>query len=756
MSTNYAPMQARGIRNLYRPGPDEPGSMGKIRDLVREGRKIVADESTRWDENRRYFRGEQAIFANPTQRQVRALATGQGRLGRTPTHNPYNHLRRFIEARVSLMTKERPPYEIDPEDQDADSIDAARQAEKFVAARWGQTGWNIKSRLVDLAKNGEIDGISWLYVGWNPDIGGKRDQMIAVTADGQPVTDRGMYESLKAQDPEMQTLWRMERTERPLGDVEWRVVLPAAISVDPLAADDFRQARWICESRLRPRQEVERKLGMSFKQAVRESRELDAAGGATGPTVEEFRDVATDGGQRLNEKDYVVVHYFYAKPSEDFPRGAYIEFCDRAPNRPIRTAEWDDELPYFCFVPRPDPGHFLRSRATADDLKPIQRDYNETRRDLREWLRRMARNPVILPEGALASDSLYNDEGFAFIFPGLGEPHYMNTPSEPTAVFTNDLQNMVREMEAISGVSSLSQGMRSPGDPEAAAGINLRIQQTEQQLSETEAQLVEAIEWGVQRSLILVERHYIIPRAVIGVGVDDSEQFKAFQGAMLRGAHRFRVNGPLMPKSKAARMQAIFQLVPYIGDAVRPYIANLIDGDPSELQRDVEIDRQHEKGAIRELVGLATNPMAMEVFKNFEEDKQAFSQAFNAVVQAGAQDPMGELAQRGITPPQMTQALMNAGFDLPLVEDFHNNALALKAIDEFRKSDGYRRLHPMGKQLLRERAEAHKRGLAQQVGAMAQQMPVGQQSGSEAAPKGTPSPPKQGPGSSAPPPPSPS
>jgi len=746
--------RANTISSLYKGDDGKPGSMSQIRRLVHDGRKVIREESTRWDENRRYFRGEQAIVANPTQRQVRALATGQWRSGRSALHNPYNRLRQFTEARVSMLTKERPPYEITPEDQDTDSIDAARQAEKFVAARWGQAGWNVKSRLVDLVKSGEIDGHSWLYVGWDPESGDRRDQMIAVDASGQPITDRATYEAMKAQDPGMQSLWRMERSQRPLGDVVWRVVGPAAMSVDPLAMEDHRQARWMCESRLRPRQEVERRMGMSFKEAVKESRESEGHGG--GSMAEDFKDIETDDMRRLSEKDYVVVNYFYAKPGDDFPRGAHIEFCDRAPNRPLLIEEWDDELPYFCYVPKPDRGHFLRSRATVDDLKPIQRDFNETLRDLREWLRRTSRMPVILPEGALASDSLYNDEGFAFVYPGLGEPHYMNTPAEPSSVLTYNLTWMTQEMEAISGATALSQGMRRPGDPEAAAGIQMRIQQTEQQLSETESRLVEAIEWGVQRSLILVKRHYIIPRAVVGVGVDDSEQFKAFQGAMLRGAHRFRVTGPLMPKSKAARMQAIFQFAPLLGEQIRPYLANLIDGDPSELQRDTELDRQHQKGETRELVGLATQPLAREVYKNFEEDKQRFSQAFNIVVQSGSQDPMAELARQGLRPPMLTEALQLAGFDVPIVEDFHNHALEMKALDEFRKSDGYRKLDPMAKQLLREHADAHKRGMAQQVAAMAQQMPVGQTAGSEAAPKGTPSPPKQGPGGAAPMPPPPS
>jgi len=143
--------------------------------------------------------------------------------------------------------KERPPYEVTPEDNDQDSIDAARQAEKFLAAKWGRAGWNIKSRLAELAKNGDIDGVAWLYVDWDPEAGDPMNQQVAVRMDGTPITSRNEYEAYKAEDPEMQTLWRMDTAKRPIGDICWRVVLPGALSVDPFATKNFDAARWIIE-----------------------------------------------------------------------------------------------------------------------------------------------------------------------------------------------------------------------------------------------------------------------------------------------------------------------------------------------------------------------------------------------------------------------------------------------------------------------------------------------------------------------------
>lgn len=722
---------------------ENDGGWGKINSLIKSGRKVPREERLRWQENREFYRGQQTVYIAPGESQLRGYIRGP--IGGRTDSNAYNRLRQFTDGRTALLTKERPPYEVQPEDKDQDSIDAARQAEKFIAARWGAAGWNIKRRITELCSAGDIDGISWLSVTWDPDAAESRDQLIAVGMDGTPITDRETYETMKAQDPRAESLWRIVRSPKPIGDVCWRVVLPGAVSVDPYAIKDPDDARWICESRIRPREEAERELGKSFKDAVRESK--TAMGEKVGDI--QYEDLAVDDGgagtRTINESEGVVKHYFYARPCTQFPKGLHLEFYDKVPGRPVVLEDWQDELPYKAYTPRPDPGHFIRSRGIVDDLKPIQRDYNGTMRDLREWLKRVARTPVAIPFGSMASDSYFNDDGYFFYHPQMGEPHHSPVPSEPTAIVTNELARLVAEMRDISGVSASAQGLRAPGGPEAAVGINLEIQQTENNLSEVEANLTEAIEWGVQRSLKLVERHYVVPRVVTGVGVDDSEEFRAFQGAMLRGAHRFRINGPLMPKSKAARMAAIQQLVPLLGEKVIPFIGGLIDGDPTELQNDIAIDRQKQKRETRELLGLVNDEKALLVFQNFKSDQQAFSEAFNLVVQRGSQDPMGDLVRQGVNPPELTKALTLAGFEVPMVEDFDNHALELKALDEFRKSDGYPKLHEMSKQLLREHADKHKQGMSQQVSAMASQMPVGQTQGSAPKEVGTPSPPKNQP-----------
>ena len=148
---------------LYRGEPREPIGQVLAR-LATSGREVIRQQRTRWMENRSYFRGDQWLQVNPSANQVRALSRNDIRGRQLDT---FNRLRQFTEGRISLLTGEPPSFEVQPPNQDQDSIEAARQATKFVKAMWGREGWNIQTILRELALAGEIDGIVFLCVEWD-------------------------------------------------------------------------------------------------------------------------------------------------------------------------------------------------------------------------------------------------------------------------------------------------------------------------------------------------------------------------------------------------------------------------------------------------------------------------------------------------------------------------------------------------------------------------------------------------------------
>lgn len=756
-------------------GAGGPRELAVLLDrMVNDGSRSVQRNRNRWMENRAMFRGDQWLMQNIQTGALRIQASDQHlRSGRR--RDTINRIQPYVEGRVSQYATERPPFRVIPAGNDARAVEGAHQAEKLIEAMWGEDGWNVKSRIPELARAGEIDGISILYVGWDPTAGRRTAQPVAVTPEG-PVTDPAMLGALQEMDPEGQSLWKWVYPEKPLGEVVWRVVRPGALSVDPYAVSDFTTARWVIESRVVSRAEAERMAGRSLKAIIGESdgtlgRLTDHSGG-------DLPDVNVDDGENTTDqrrRDAVILRELYHVPHGDFPKGAHIIWLDRAPATPIVQTDWQDDLPYRAFVPRPDGGHFFHARGTVDQLKPIQRRFNRTISLLGEWLDRVARPPVLLPEGTLKGDSIYNEQGYAEYRPAFGAPSYFTAPSEPVAVMTTHLQWLDSQMAEVATLPPISRGQSPGGGVEAATALQLQLQQAEQSLSSTTAELVGVYEWGVARALKLVARFYILPRAINAPGVSDSLQFRSFTGEMLAGAHRFRITGSLQPATKAAEMQGLMQFAPIIGESIRPYISRLIGGDTTDFKRADEAQRKRQERKNLLIAALPTQEKAEAVLENFEADKLKFAtvmQEAAAEAQMMAQqappeaigpdgmpmpappppNPMQVLAQRGITPPNLLDSLQQAGITVPVVEDQDDPVQQMQVLNLWRVSEEFERMPPLVHQVAREYGERLLQKLTSQLSAMGAQdpsapgpegPPQGGPGGSPPAPKGTPSPPRE-------------
>jgi hypothetical protein len=325
---------------------------------------------------------------------------------------------------------------------------------------------------------------------------------------------------------------------------------------------------------------------------------------------------------------------------------------------------------------------------------------------------------------------------------------------------------MEQQMAEVASLPAVARGQNAPGAPESAAGLQLQIQQTEQQLGSSTAELIGVYEWAIARALKLVAKIDILPRAVNAPGVSDSLEFLAFTGEMLAGAHRFRIIGSLQPATRAAEMQGLMQLAPIIGQDIRPFVSRLIGGDTSDFKRADEAQRKRQQRKNRLMAMLPTQDKAQAVFENFEQDKAKFAQAMEVaareaqtLAQMVPQEPMvgpdgtpmppppppsalDVLAQRGIQPPSLIDSLQQAGLTVPAVEEQDNAVQQLSALDLWSVSEEFERMPPLVHQVVREYRERLIGKLTTQLQSMGQQAPDGSGQGSAPAPKGTPSPPK--------------
>lgn len=743
-TTEIQPREARPYGSLYRGKGDASGAVMR---MVGQGRELAKLERSRWQMNRYMYRGEQWMRARP------GTGFSSGRLEllmdtpRARRRDTFNRLRQMTDGRVSLLTAQRPPYEVIPRSREQNSIDAARQATKLIAAKWDDSGWGVGSAIRDLVLNGEIDGVSYLHCYFDPNAGDVT--YIPFSAEtGKPVESREQFEALSEQDPMGETLWQYRPMR--LGEIVWRVVRPGAISVDP-SVTKWSECRWVIESRIFPRSVIEQQIGRKIDDILEESSQMgqNSAGGAFNradiAAPLNLEDDGTNPQRMVPGRDEFLVHEAYIKPGGDWPRGAHIRWLDRAPNLPILSEPYMEyELPYKPFNPKPDGGHWVRCRGTVDELRPIQQRFNRILSLLHEWLERVARPPMIVPIGAVRNQEIYNDKGIIEVHP-IGDPHFMPTPSEPTAVLTQHLQWCIQQMAEIANQSDAIRGF-SPGQGvESAIGIQTLAQNSETQLSGTAAQVANVVEWGLSRSLSLVAKHYVMPRLISSAGVDDTSELRAFVGSQIKGAEDVKITASILPKSRALQFQTLMQLAPIVGPDIRPHVARFVEGSYDEFITAETAQRNRQKRENSALAALATYPQRDQVYKDFLGLQAKFMEAVQ-VAAASGQDPIQTLAAAGIQPPSVLNMLRDAGVQIPMVEDYDDHAQHMRTLDDWRLSDGYDAVHPLVKQAAREHADQHKKQMTQTLMGIGAQQPMpqpGQQQGSQPAPKGQPSPPKQ-------------
>jgi len=712
----------------------------RLQRMVVQGKEVAKQERNRWQQNRMIYRGDQWFKPRPgagfSSGRLEILAeTARGR-----RRDTFNRLRQMTDGRVSTLTSQRPPYEVIPKTRDQQVIDGARQAKKLIAAKWDEAGWGVDRCLRDLVLTGEIDGISFLNVTFDPNCG--EETVIYVGQDGQPIASREEYEAAIQQDPDGGTLWKAERLK--LGEIVWRVVRPGSIAVDPTSIH-WKDANWVIESRVLPKAKVESDNKVKIDDLLKQEKARSGNRSTNqdlnvGPVIAEDESHLTD--RIVPGREEYIVHEMYMKPGPEWPQGCHCRWLDRAPGQPLLVEPYPDyDLPYRPFNPKPDGGHYMRCRGTVDELRPIQQRFNRILSLLTEWMEKVARPPVLVPVGSLRGQELYNERGYAEVHP-IGDPHFMPTPGEPVAILTQHLQWCVQQMAEIANQSDALRGVQ-PGGVESAVGIQALAQNSETQLSGTASQVASAIEWGLSRSLRLVRDFYSIPRLVQTPGIEDSEELTAFVGQMIRDAEDVRITASILPRNRALQFQTLMQLAPLIGNDIRPYVARFIEGSYDEFISSETAQRDKQMRENKALAALGKLDERDQVWMDFSQIQGQYMEAVS-LASADGVDPMQSLGAVGISAPTVLGMLRDAGINIPMVEDYDDHAAHLRTLDLWRLSDGYDAVHPLVKQAAREHAEEHKRMLGQQLVSMGQQTPPNLPKGpSEAAPKGQPSPPKE-------------
>jgi hypothetical protein len=657
------------------------------------------------------------------------------------TADPYsritiNRLRGFVDSRVALLASRVPQAEVIAPQNTVEAIDGARTAEALVEYEWDDVGgWNIGRFVRRAMLEAEQDGIVMGSVLYDRTIGPMCQEMID-TQTGEPLSSYDQVRAAIEQDPNGGNLW-MPRFY-PCGDVVFRVVRCGTMSFDPAWQEDWKECKWVIEHRRRSIDEIERLLGAPIETLLGDKWRKETSKAALQQTVDEG-----GGRQRTIDTRYeVVTHELFAIASPDsgeWPQGAHVLWIDGHEKTPLVEEPWmwpsgdSRGLPYFPLIVRPDGGDPMESKGTTEELLPIAIDMHRRLKQYADWMELVAKPMMVLNGAVMRSPSLFNAERVVETTAGASDPHFMSVPPDPAQGLLQILQYYEEQMAEVAEVRAATRGNAPGHGVQAASAITALIGQDEQNLSDTEAELREFMEWAVGEALRNVTHFFSIPRILTLPGIEDEASFEAFTGATTQGADRWKVVEPLQPKSKAVRQQMLMQFLQYAGDRfdATPFMKEFVEGDVDTITRSINAHVRKQEWENRMLATIGSRPDVEQLWQNFQMMRNAYIQQMHELegelqqryLETGTWvDAQSVAAQLGIKAPRILDMLRQVGVRIPQVENMTDrHILHCTAMERRMAGTGFQSYHEAVKQSFREHFQEHVEAEARGAKAIASQ-----------------------------------
>jgi hypothetical protein len=290
------------------------------------------------------------------------------------------------------------------------------------------------------------------------------------------------------------------------------------------------------------------------------------------------------------------------------------------------------------------------------------------------------------------------------------------------------------KMAELSVQSEATRGNAPNNRDWSSTSLNTLIAQDESQLAGTEAEFKAVAQWTVTALLEGIAEFYVVPRQITIPGVDD-KSLAAFRGSMIRGGERWKITGPIMPKSRQERLQMLAQFLQLAGPRFdpTPFAAEIIDGDVETIvsKERGSTERQARENAL--VLSYAMHPEVDRVWMVFEQARNMYSmmlQQVAAELAARQQElmepqmtPEAYLAQAGVRAPRVLDFMRDVGMQIPEVLETDSDPMHVAEIKAFTEEDGFDSLHPLVRQCIREHLHDHLAKSGRMAAAMAAQSP---------------------------------
>lgn len=305
----------------------------------------------------------------------------------------------------------------------------------------------------------------------------------------------------------------------------------------------------------------------------------------------------TSSGVMPQMKNAAIELAYYEKPSKKHPNGRSVIVANGVLLK-------DDELPCgeIPFVKFDDiqiGGKFM-SESIITHLRPIQDQYNRLITKRAEWTNRMLAGKVMAAKGHGIHMEAYNDQSGEFIeydvVPGAPPPQPVQIPTIPQYAYAEEdkLDAMINQL---SGINEVSQGqLPAAGIP--AVGMQFLEEQDVTRLGVIIEQHEHAYSDLGRITLKYVAKYYEMPRVIKTAGRNLEYAVKSFVGRDLKNNFDVIViKGSTIPGSKILRRQEILNAYErgLLGNPqdpkLREKVLSMLEfGDVAEMWQDYSVD----------------------------------------------------------------------------------------------------------------------------------------------------------------------
>lgn len=546
-----------------------------VEDEYQQRRETRLPFELQWRLNAEFLDGNQYLDIEPSSLSIQEIP----KLNWHQEREVFNQLAPIFETRVAQLSRTSPILKVRPATQDDGDIGAAKVSSSLLQSRWHEENMDIVWD--DLCAWTEQTGTGFIKSVWDKDKG-----QIVFT---QQVPKQGKEET-KLKNGDTSQVEQMletdyENVEIKEGDIEACVVSPYEMFPDNNYASNIESLQSLIHARAYHIKDIEAIWGVKVeaeKVDVMTQQQMQSGLGGVGYSVGGFR------GKSMQMQNHAIVKEYYERPSKKYAEGRFLVVANKKTLHvgplPYQIGSDDKrDFPFAISRSIKKPGQFW-GVSVVERLIPIQRRYNALRNRKAEYLNRVVIGQWYEPEGSLSDDSELNDEPGNIIRyrPTSGhKPEPVVQPGLPME-FETEVQTLLNEFTAISGVSELSRYSQAPSGVKSGIALSIANEQDNTRISNTATNLAHCIKMMGQQWLRLYKQFAQEPRVLRVAGRESDVEVMHWTSSMLKSDDVVIENSSALAETPAQKKQMVFDMLA-AGLFMKEEVSNVSDASKRKI-----------------------------------------------------------------------------------------------------------------------------------------------------------------------------